>query len=81
MDGAVWHKSDKLKYPKNIRIIIKPAHSPELNPIEKLWQYIKDHTIKNRIYVTLKNLENKVCKFVQTLNSRIIKSVCAISYI
>jgi|TARA_B100000497_G_C7353016_1_gene230070 transposase len=46
MDGAGWHKSDKLKYPKNIRIIIQPAYSPELNPIEKLWQYIKDHIIK-----------------------------------
>lgn len=81
MDGAGWHKSEKLKIPKNIRIIIQPAYSPELNPIEKLWQYIKDHTIKNRIYITLKELENSVCKFVRTLNNKIIKSVCAISYI
>lgn len=81
MDGAGWHKSDKLKYPKNIRIIIQPPYSPELNPIEKLWQYIKDHTIKNRVYKTLPELENKVCKFVRTLNSEIIKSVCGVSYI
>ena len=81
MDGAGWHKSDKLKYPKNIRIIIQPPYSPELNPIEKLWQYIKDHTIKNRVYKTLPELENKVCKFVRTLNSEIIKSVCRVSYI
>lgn len=81
MDGAGWHKSDKLKYPKNIRIIIQPPYSPELNPIEKLWQYIKDHTIKNRIYKTLKELENAVCRFIRTLNSEIIKSVCGVSYV
>jgi transposase len=81
MDGAGWHKSDKLRYPKNIRIIIQPAYSPELNPIEKLWQYIKDHNIKNRVYKTLKELEDRVCRFLQTLTSEIIKSVCGVSYI
>lgn len=81
MDGAGWHKSDKLKYPKNIRILIQPAYSPELNPIEKLWQYIKDHTIKNKIFKTLAELENRVCKFIQTLNPKIIRTVCRISYL
>jgi len=81
MDGAGWHKSDKLKYPENIRILIQPAYSPELNPIEKLWQYIKDHTIKNRVYKTLKELEDRVCRFLQTLTTEIIKSVCGVSYI
>lgn len=81
MDGAGWHKSDKLIFPKNIRIIIQPSYSPELNPIEKLWQYIKNHTIKNRVYKTLCELENKVCKFVSTLTPEIIKSVCKVSYL
>lgn len=76
MDGAGWHKLDKLIFPGNIRIIIQPPHSPELNPIERLWQHIKDHTIKNRIYKTLPELENKVCKFIRTLNPEIIRSIC-----
>ena len=81
MDGAGWHKSDKLKYPENIRILIQTAYSPELNPIEKLWQYIKDHTIKNKIYKTLPDLENQVCKFVRTLNPEIIRSICNVNYV
>ncbi len=81
MDGAVWHQSSKLKIPDNIRIIILPPYSPELNPIEKLWQYIKDHTIRNRIYKTLLQLEKVVCRFVGGLTSDIIKSVCGISYV
>jgi transposase len=58
-----------------------PPYSPELNPTEKLWQYIKDQTIKNRIYKTLRELENAVCKFVRTLTPEIIRSVCGVNYV
>lgn len=81
MDGAGWHQSKKLIIPNNIRIIIQPPYCPELNPVEKLWQYIKDHTIKNRIYKTLPQLERVVCKFINGLNSEIIMSVCGVSYV
>lgn len=81
MDGAGWHKSDKLTIPKNMRFIIQPPYSPELSPIEKLWQYIKDHVIKNKIYKTLKDLESAVCGFLKTLSKEVIRSVCGISYI
>jgi len=81
MDGAGWHKSEKLIIPNDIRTIILFPYSPELNPTEKLWQYIKDHTIKNRIYKTLRELENSVCKFVRTLTTEIIRSVCGVSYV
>lgn len=81
MDGAGWHQSKKLIIPTNIRIIILPPYSPELNPTEKLWQYIKDHTIKNRIYKTLRELEKVVCEFVKLLTPEIIRSVCNVNYV
>jgi len=40
MDGAGWHKSDALTLPDNIEIIYLPPYSPELNPVETLWEYI-----------------------------------------
>ena len=81
MDGAAWHKSPKLEIPKNIRIIIQPSYSPELNPIERLWQYIKNHTIKNKIYKTISELERQICKFIRTLTSETIQKVCNVSYV
>ncbi len=81
IDGAGWHRSDKSIISKNIRIIMLSPYSPELNPAEKLWQYIKNHTIKNRVYKTLKELEGVVCKFVKALTAEIIRSVCGISYV
>ena len=80
MDGASWHKSTDLTKNDNLRIMIQPPYSPELNPVEKLWQYIKDNTIKNRIYKTLYDLEDNVCAFVKTINKDKIKNVCNISY-
>jgi transposase len=81
MDGAGWLQSNKLIIPDNIKIIILPPYSPDLNPVEKLWQYVKDHTIKNRIYKTLPQLEKVVCKFINGLSSETIMSVCGVSYI
>jgi transposase len=76
MDGAGWHKSKNLIIPKNIQIIILPPYCPELNPVERLWRYIKDNTIKNKVFETLTELEDLVCEFVRNLGSEIIKNVC-----
>ena len=46
MDQAVWHKGEALKIPENISIMYLPPYSPEWNPVERLWQYIKSHTLK-----------------------------------
>lgn len=83
MDGAGWHKDFQylLKETQNIEITLQPTYSPELNPVEKLWQYIKDKTIKNQIYKNIKDLENTICDFIKNnLNSKIIQSVCSVSY-
>ena len=80
MEQAGWHKTKKLIVPDNINIIFLPPYSPELNPIERLWQYVKDHVLKNKIYNTLNELEKSVCTFMNTVDANIIKSVCNINY-
>lgn len=50
--------------PNNIEIVYLPPYSPELNPVERLWLYIKQGLIKNRIYETLDALENAVANFI-----------------
>jgi hypothetical protein len=76
MDGASWHKSKNLIIPKNIQIVLLPPYCPELNPVERLWKYIKNHTIKNRVFKTLENLEDEVCEFVRNLTKDIVISIC-----
>ena len=44
MDRAGWHPTGQLSVPKNPTIILLPPRSPELNPVENLWQYLVDST-------------------------------------
>ncbi len=46
MDGAGWRKSKNLIVPKNIQIFLLPPYCLELSPVEILWKFIKDNTIK-----------------------------------
>ena len=75
MDGAGWHKSGDLKLPNNIQKVLLPSYCPELNPVERLWQYIKNHTIKNRVFATIEELQKEICKFVKGLSKRIIRNI------
>ena len=50
LDQAGWHIAKALQVPKNITLLHLPPYSPELNPIERLWAYIKSHYLSNRIY-------------------------------
>ena len=50
MDRAGWHTTGKLNVPKNITIILLPSRSPELNPVENIWQYIRANWLSNRIF-------------------------------
>ena len=50
MDRAGWHKTDKLKLPKNLTIILLPSRSPELNPVENVWQYLRQNWLSNSVF-------------------------------
>jgi len=81
VDGAGWHKSKHLVVPQNIKLLYLPPYSPELNPVERLWLYIKRTVIRNRIYDTLEDLEEAVCDFINGLSEATIASVCNLSYL
>lgn len=50
VDQAGWHKSLDLKIPINISFVFLPPYSPELNPIEQLWQQFKQGWFSNRCF-------------------------------
>lgn len=80
MDRAGWHKSKELKIPQNIKIIHIPPYSPELNPVERLWLYIKSNILRNKIYETLDDLQMTLCDFIKSLSSEVVKQICQTNY-
>lgn len=81
LDGAGWHKSSTLMVPENIMLIHLPAYSPELNPTERLWAYMKYHLIRNKIYSSISMLENAVSDFVCGLTNDIVETICSCTYL
>ncbi len=81
MDCASWHKSKNLKVPKNIDIIYLPPYSPDLNPVERFWLYIKQNILRNKIYDTIALLESALCKFITSLSHSTIKKLCNAAYL
>jgi transposase len=82
-DRAGFHKAKELVVPENITIIELPAYSPELNPVENLWQYLRSHYWANRSYGDYDDLRQAACDAWQRvcLTSEMIKSICQADYI
>ena len=56
VDRAGWHDADELVIPENIRLILQPAYSPELNPVEHLWDYLRENYFHNWAAPTLQQV-------------------------
>jgi transposase len=50
LDQAGWHTTGKLDIPSNITLLPLPRRSPELNPVENIWQFMRDNWLSNRIF-------------------------------
>lgn len=79
LDRAGWHTAKALKVPANVTLVHLPPKSPELNPVENLWHYLRSHHWSNRFYQTWEDLRNaavdawrRVC-----LVAELVKSICA----
>jgi transposase len=82
-DGAGFHTSNSLKVPQNVTVLQLPAYSPELNPIENLWHYLKSHFWSNRTYADYDELEAAAIDAWHraVLNPDLMKTVCAAKYV
>ena len=49
-DGAGFHTGEDVVVPSNVSLIQLPPYSPELNPVENLWHYLRAHHWSNRLY-------------------------------
>ncbi len=58
MNQAGWHVTKALNVPDNITLLHLPPYSPELNPIERLWLYLRNHYLSNRVFEDEDNLWN-----------------------
>lgn len=82
MDRAGWHTAKKLIVPKNITLMPLPPYSPELNPEEKPWYWIKQHHLANRTFESVDEIIHAACDawndFI--IQPGLIKSMCSVEW-
>ena len=81
LDRAGWHVAKRLRIPENITLLYLPPYSPELNPMERLWWWMKQHNLSNRIYADYEALFNASCEAWNQLNPQRLMSICRASWV
>ena len=61
LDQAGWHVSKKLPIPDNITLLPLPPKSSELNPVENIWQFMRDNWLSNRIFESYDDILDHCC--------------------
>ena len=80
IDRAPAHMSTAIRWPDNIIPMLQPAHSPELNPSERLWQSVK-RSLKNEVFPSLQALRDRVQNLFDQLTHEAVISLSAYDFI
>jgi len=62
LDRAGWHTTEKLTIPNNLTLILLPSRSPELNPVENIWQFLRANWLSNRVFQTYDEIIAAACE-------------------
>ncbi|CAN5337364.1 hypothetical protein BH09PLA1_BH09PLA1_00070 [soil metagenome] len=81
LDNAGWHVAKALRVPSNVTLLHLPPYSPELNPAERLWGWLRRHRLSNRILADYDELLSTTNQAWLTLDEPTMKSLCACPWI
>jgi transposase len=82
-DQAGWHGSKALAVPANITLVPLPSYSPELNPVERVWLYLKERFLSHRLLADYDAIVEAACAAWNRLAAEAgrIKSLCSYPWI
>lgn len=75
MDGAGWHVANDLVIPENVTPLLLPPYSPELNPVERLWLWLRQHKLSNRILPADAELDDLLGQVMLQLTPEQIRAI------
>ena len=83
LDGAGWHRAYDLRIPENIRLLPLPPYSPELNPVEHLWEEIREKWFPNLVSDSLTGVEDRLVEALGALekNSQRVAQITGFDWI
>ncbi|MFM2315294.1 MAG: hypothetical protein RLZZ04_4570 [Cyanobacteriota bacterium] len=70
VDRAAWHRAKFLQIPENICLLFQPPYSPEVMPVEHLWDEIREKYMSNRVFKSLDKVEDVLCQALKELDAQ-----------
>lgn len=67
VDGASYHTGKNLVIPDNIRLIVQPPRSPQLNAVEHIWEEVREKHFFNRVFESLEAVSDALCQGLKEL--------------
>jgi transposase len=69
LDGAGWHRANNLTVPENMRLEALPPYSPQLNPVEHIWDEIREKWFTNEVFNSLEAVEDRLVEALVALEN------------
>lgn len=73
---AGWHKANDLQVPVNITLLHLPPYSPELNPVERVWHWLRDRKLSNRVLPAGDDLDALLAEVITQITPERFRSLC-----
>jgi transposase len=82
LDGAGWHIAGDLVVPASMRLLFLPPYSPELNPVEHLWDHLREKHFANRLFQSMKTVTDQLSFGLRQaeLDPEMLRSLCGFGY-
>lgn len=81
LDNAGWHHAKALNWPTNVTPMFLPAYSPELNPAENVWQFLRSHHLSNQVFADYASMLCRVDAAWNSLDAARLRSLCRCPWI
>jgi transposase len=83
LDGAGWHDERALHTPANLTLVPLPTYAPDLNPVERIWLYLRERYLSHRLLANEDAFVEACCRAWNALTAETgrIPSLCAYPYI
>ena len=80
LDNSAVHTTERLRLPANVALVFLPPYSPELNPVERLWQDLRGR-MAWRIFDDLDALEAELCIQLDHYTPSVVQSLTSYPYL
>ena len=81
LDVAGWHVSKALRVPSSMTLLFLPPYSPELMPMERVWRWMRQHDLSNRVYADATAVDAAVAASWNKLTPDRLRSITATNWL